>query len=357
MPPKKTTSKKQADAGELRRQAEETLSERKKKNALPPTTEADTQRLVHELQVHQIEVEMQNEELAQSRVEVETLLEQYTDLYDFAPMGYFTLARGSEIRQVNLAGASLLKVERGGLLGRYFKSFVAAQSQITFKAFLNRTFSSEHKEACEVTLQKDGSEPLVVYIEATREAGQGEVCRVVAVDITQRTLAEEKLRYLITHDALTGLYNRRFFMEEMAGLKHGGDFPISILVVDGDQLRDTNEVYGYATGDALLKRVAEALTSTFRTHDIAARLGGEVFGVLMFGTSRAEADVLLERFQQVIQKSNVVHFEIPIHLSLRVSTAETAAALAAILRETEKNMYRAKRGNHATEEDSLQKTI
>ncbi len=78
-------------ATKLRRQAEALLSQ-KKVTALP-ATEADTRRLVHELQVHQIELEMQNEELVRARDELETLLRQYTDLYDFAPVGYFTLPR------------------------------------------------------------------------------------------------------------------------------------------------------------------------------------------------------------------------------------------------------------------------
>ena len=90
---------------------------------------SDTRRLVHELQVHQIELEMQNEELMQTRAELEAALRQYTDLYDFAPVGYFTLARDGTILQVNLAGANLLGVERGTLIKQRFGVFVADQSR------------------------------------------------------------------------------------------------------------------------------------------------------------------------------------------------------------------------------------
>jgi PAS domain-containing protein len=107
-------------ATELRRQAEAKLSERKKKAAALPATQTDPQRLVHELEVHQIELEMQNEELVQSRAQVEAGLRRYTDLYDFAPAGYFTLERDGAIHQVNLAGANLLGVERGALIKRRF---------------------------------------------------------------------------------------------------------------------------------------------------------------------------------------------------------------------------------------------
>jgi hypothetical protein len=105
-----------AEVAELRRRAEARLRAAATKGATA-RTETDTQRLVHELQVHQIELEMQNEELRQSRAEVEAGLECYTELYDFAPVGYVTLGRDGTIRQMNLAGAHLLGVERARLPG------------------------------------------------------------------------------------------------------------------------------------------------------------------------------------------------------------------------------------------------
>ena len=166
-------------ATELRRQAEAKLSERKKKAAAFPAIEVDTRRLVHELEVHQIELEMQNEELVQSRAQVEAGLRQYTDLYDFAPVGYFTLARDGAIQQVNLAGANLLGVERGTLINRRFGVFVSIPSRTTFNTFVEKVFGSQQKKTCEVALQKDGSAPLWVHIEAITKDGQE--CRAVVL--------------------------------------------------------------------------------------------------------------------------------------------------------------------------------
>lgn len=94
-------------AAELRLNAEERLWT-KKSAPHPPLTEEATQRLVQELEVHQIELEMQNAELRQARDSVEKALNRYTDLYDFAPVGYFTLDVSGDISAVNLAGASLI---------------------------------------------------------------------------------------------------------------------------------------------------------------------------------------------------------------------------------------------------------
>ena len=182
----------QIDGAELRRRAEELLRAETTK-APPPRTEAESQRLLHELEVHRIELEMQNAELHQARDEVETALDKYTDLYDFAPVGYFTLDCNGVIRGMNLTGASLMGMERSRLLGLRFGIFVADEARLIFSEFLAKVFTSRGKEACEVTLTKAGKRPLHLHIEAVA-CNSGEECRVAVIDITAHMEAEEKLR-------------------------------------------------------------------------------------------------------------------------------------------------------------------
>jgi len=99
------------EAVELCRLAEERLRENRV-TAHPSGTSDETLRLLHEFEVHQIELEMQNEELRQARVKMEALLGKYSDLYDFAPVGYFNLDHEGIIRAVNLTGAGFLEYER-----------------------------------------------------------------------------------------------------------------------------------------------------------------------------------------------------------------------------------------------------
>src|SRR5581483_4664709 len=105
-------------AAELRRPAEERL--RNRASVPQPVSDADVQRLLHELQVHQIELEMQNEELLQARAELEASLAKYADLYDFAPVSYLTLAADGTIVEANLAAASFFGIERSKLIGIRF---------------------------------------------------------------------------------------------------------------------------------------------------------------------------------------------------------------------------------------------
>ena len=173
-----------ADAAELRRRAEDRLRAAATKRT-PARTETDTQRLVHELQVHQIELEMQSEELWQSRAEAEAGLEHYTELYDFAPASYLILGRDGAIRKVNLAGAELLGVEPVRLVGRGFGVFVDQPDKAGFKAFLENVFVSQAQEVCEVALLNEGKGPLNVHIKAT-VSQDGQECRLMVVEITER---------------------------------------------------------------------------------------------------------------------------------------------------------------------------
>ncbi|WP_051361252.1 PAS domain-containing protein [Desulfuromonas sp. TF] len=184
------------DAAELRRQAEERMGASTPK-VHPPRTEAATQGLVHELEVHQVELEMQNDELRQARDDAEKALEKYADLYDFAPVGYFTLDRDGIIGAANITGATLLGIERSRLIGRRFGLFVAAEARPAFTDFLGKVFTNPSKEACEVPLLSEGERSLFVQIEAVAGAS-GHECRVAIIDISARRQLEEGLEVLHT---------------------------------------------------------------------------------------------------------------------------------------------------------------
>lgn len=169
--------------------------------------------LVQELQIHQIELEMHNEELRKSRVEVEPLLSQYIDLYDFAPVGYFTLDSDGAIRRVNLTGAALLGEERARLVNRRFGNFVSSADRPAFNDFLQKVFTNQaaasDKAACEVTLCNKEDRPPSPELSGSRYFGEarqrhvhieatatedGQECRAVVADITQRKQAEAALQ-------------------------------------------------------------------------------------------------------------------------------------------------------------------
>jgi PAS domain S-box-containing protein len=162
-----------------------------------PKSEADTQRLLHELQVHQIELEMQNGELEEARNKMEVLLTDYTDLYDFAPVGYMSLNEQGQILKVNLTGAALLGVGRSRLVNRPLKAYVAPADRPGFLNFLKQVFAGSAKQVCEANLLREGGASFCANIHgaaASSAGGPQKWCRVVVSDITALKLSEEAQR-------------------------------------------------------------------------------------------------------------------------------------------------------------------
>lgn len=182
------------EAAKLRSRAENYLIAQEAEENVSRTDD-ENRRLLHELQVHQIELEMQNAELSQARDEAEKALREYTDLYDFAPIGYLTIDRAGTIRGANLTFASLVGVERSRLRGRHFGRFVTDEDRSSFAEFLEKIFTNKGKEVCELALLKDGAPPLFVLIEAVADAS-GQECRAAIVDISARRQLEAELETL-----------------------------------------------------------------------------------------------------------------------------------------------------------------
>jgi PAS domain S-box-containing protein len=184
-------------AEELRRRAEERL--RKRRGPADETSEADAQRLLHELQVHQIELELQNAELQGSRDETEAMLEKFTDLYDFAPVGYFSLDERGRVLDVNLTGTVLLGIDRTRLISQCFPRFISPASRPRFVSFLKQIFAEPEKQVCEATLLKaDGTAFWANFhgAAALDLRSPERWCRVAVADITLLKQAEEARRRL-----------------------------------------------------------------------------------------------------------------------------------------------------------------
>ena len=184
---------------ELRSAAEEKLAQ----TPLRKTTEKTAETMLHELQVHEIELEMQNEELKRTRLALEESRDKYLDLYEFAPIGYFTLTRAGHVEEVNLAGAALLGVGRAKLVRRSLGRFVAPEDLARWDQHLVSVLQSADKQTCELTLKREDGCTFFARLESIRvdrpaqEARDGDpspVIRVALSNVTDRRRAETLLR-------------------------------------------------------------------------------------------------------------------------------------------------------------------
>lgn len=158
------------DAKFLRSKAEEQLKEVQRKERILEG-EADLQKLLHELQVHQIELEMQNEELTIAREEAEEALRKFTILFDLSSMGYFTLDSEGVICELNFTGAEMLGDRRFSLIGSNFKLFVSEESKPVFNDFFKALYATYVKKTCKVQLGYNKKPSISVYIEGVVTEG------------------------------------------------------------------------------------------------------------------------------------------------------------------------------------------
>ncbi len=181
---------------------------------------APPQRALHELQVHQIELEMQNVELKETRDRMEDALEKYTDLYDFAPVGYFSLTEEGLILDANLTATILLGVERNRLLRRRLQDFVALPQRTDFAVFLKKVFAHPLKHVCEAPLLKAGVAFSAEFqAVAAVSLSPQKWCRVAVSDVTPLRETQQIVR---RHEAI------------FSTLFHQA--PVGVFVVD-EQLR------------------------------------------------------------------------------------------------------------------------
>ena len=178
----------------LREEAEKRLLERASDIGIMSVE--DINRLVHELEVHQIELEMQNEELRQAQLDLESALDKYSDLYDFAPVGYLTLNDTGLILQANLVCATMLGVERRSLVGRRFSQFIAKDDQDDFYFHRQKLLETKTKQVCELRLSKNDGTEFYAQLESTAvkdKALNYSAKRSSLSDITERKQAEMAL--------------------------------------------------------------------------------------------------------------------------------------------------------------------
>ena len=183
-----------SDLSDIRKQAEH-------KAALCPEHNTclslkETRLMIHELRVHQIQLEMQNEELRRVQAELDATRLRYFDLYDLAPVGYVTLSETNMILEANLTATTMLEVLRNAILKNPISKFILKDNQDTYYQFRKKLFETGAPQSCELWMLKNDGLPIWVHLSATlaQNAANESVCRLVLVDITELKRAETEVQ-------------------------------------------------------------------------------------------------------------------------------------------------------------------
>ena len=195
---------------EWRKKAESRLEELNE----VPLEPTDLTRLVHEMRVHQVELELQNEDLIETRSKLEDSAETLTELYDFAPVGYFSLTPSGHVRKLNFKCAGMLGLERANVCGRLFAEFVALDDRPAFGRFLASVLCGGESGVCEVKLSRQGRADVIVSLTGSLAPG-GRIFRVAAMDVTEQRRVEAAARE--KHEDLERIFNLSHDLLAIAG--------------------------------------------------------------------------------------------------------------------------------------------
>ena len=204
---------------------------------------------------------------------------------------------------------------------------------------LQRTLETRSMQIFEYQIIANGS---TEYFEARFAPSGDDEVLAICRNITERTQMESQLKHLSLHDALTGLYNRAFFEEELRRLEKQRDGTAGLLICDVDGLKIVNDSLGHNAGDEILKSVANILRQSFRAGDVIARIGGDEFVVLLNNCSSAFFDKACRRIKYHIAAHNSKN-AMPLSLSLGFALSrQSPPDMTALFKEADNNMYREK---------------
>ncbi len=312
----------------------------------------DPQKLIEELHTHQIELEMQNDELRAMRNILEKTQEKYHNLFNLAPVGYMVCNCEGGILETNKALCEMLGVGKNQLVNTAFSRFIAPEYRDTYYLHIKKVLEHDDKQTCDLELSQDNGTTLIANIVSNKERHEDGVLsiRSAVINITERKQTEEKLKHIATHDPLTGIYNRNEMKLRLNNeIKRASRYKrtLSIFMLDLDYFKSVNDTYGHQAGDTVLRNFAKILENSIRNTDFVARYGGEEFVVILPETRFPKAKELAERLRKKIIKNPFKledGKELKITASIGIATfPKHAKTRQKLLKAADSAMYAAKK--------------
>ncbi len=274
----------------------------------------------------------------------------YRHFVDKLPLS-LVIAQDGVVKYVNAKGADLLGCSAEESVGRPFRQFIHEADHATLNAALSQRGDGEKSAtAYPLRLVTQQGKTIDCQLNASQAEWEGRLAVLAIIeDVTQRKALEAALRSQATADSLTELANRRYFLlrqeEALSRLKRGIDNEIGVLMLDLDHFKEINDTFGQQAGDTVLRSFSRMLGSELREIDIAGRLGGEEFAVLLPEAGLAAAAIFAERLRQKVAKTSIMvdrqHISLTVSIGIAVMQADDTRP-DQVLQRADEALHRAK---------------
>jgi diguanylate cyclase (GGDEF)-like protein/PAS domain S-box-containing protein len=279
-----------------------------------------------------------------SEQEIATQKVRLQQLFENTPIGIVVLDDQDQIQGINKAFETIFQYRPNEVVGYQLNDLVVPEElskEATSLSLASLEGASVQKET--IRKRKDGS-LIPVHAYGVPIIMDGKTVGVYAmyVDISDSKQKEQKLEYMSSHDALTGLYNRSFFEIELNRVERDKLYPASIMVADVDGLKTVNDRMGHTAGDRLLKTCAKLLKKAFRADDVIARIGGDEFAILLPGAETSSAEQALTRVKTIMDDYNQMNPDFSISISFGIATSRIGTSLLMVFKDADRLMYEEK---------------
>ncbi|MDY7000926.1 MAG: sensor domain-containing diguanylate cyclase [Thermodesulfobacteriota bacterium] len=276
--------------------------------------------------------------------------DQLREIFDFAPVGIFQFTLEGRYRDINGRFAAMLGYEREDLLQgdiHFTGHCVDSEDCEAFKRLL-----AEHGEMVDRHIQlyrKDGSRMWMSISATVKTDAEGDYFDGFSLDITGRKRAEDQLKVMATTDELTGIFNRRCFMEvarKEVERSTRFKYDLAFIMFDVDRFKNVNDTYGHDVGDEVLRLLSSTAGECLRAIDVLARIGGEEFAALLPETDQDGALLVAERIRKEIEDMSVScpqgEVRVTVSLGLAMFSGSAGGQLGDLMKASDKALYRAK---------------
>lgn len=268
---------------------------------------------------------------------------RFRTIFDSAADLIIIVDAAGKIQECNNRLESLLGYEQEEVEGQEMEMIFHPDDHPGIRRLLAVTYRMGSRYNEEYRLVNSKQDPVDVEINSVVfKTKDGDNVLMLARDISERKKATEQLKYLSLHDAMTGLYNRRYFEEELRRLDINRHKPVSVISCDVDALKLVNDTLGHKKGDELIKAAAKIIKHPFRSSDVIARIGGDEFAVILPHSDETIAQKARNRILAALDRYNINNPQLPLSISVGVATSSVEPSMEKIFHESDNAMYKHK---------------